>query len=287
MKLSITPAYIRVKPSGERRSEEECFRLCYEAGFTEFDYNADITAENWEENAKRLADFVGNLGGQVHQSHSPMNRYAKLDADTHRENIRRVIKTTAIMGGKYFVFHADEYWAPEGKPFAPEDALAFIIDYYRPLIEYAANLGLTPAVENLFEDGFCKRPIDARNRYTHDVEEVIAVMDAFKEYNVGCCWDYGHGHVAYGGKDVEAAAKVAGCIVCTHVHDNYYGKDLHGIPYTGQVDWAAHMKLLRDAGYAGNLNLEMVYGRYPDVLVGDMLAWAYRAAETLAGEFCG
>ena len=60
-----------------------------------------------------------------------------------------------------------------------------------------------------------------------------------------------------------------------------------GQTVTGQVDWAAHMKLLRDAGYAGNLNLEMVYGRYPDALVGDMLAWAYRAAETLAGEFCG
>lgn len=287
MKISINPAYVEKRPDGSVRTMEECFRLCREAGFTVFDFTVNPAMDSWEDNAKRLADYAAKIGAEVHQSHSPMNRYAKLDPDLHRERVRRMIKATAIMGGKYVVIHADEYWAPEGKPFSPEDALAWIVEYYRPMVEYAAELGLTVAVENLFEDGFNLRPIDARNRYTHYAEEVIAVMDAFKEYGAGCCFDYGHGHVAYGDRDVEAAAKLADRIVCTHVHDNYYNRDLHLLPYCGKVNWAAHMQILRDAGYTGNLNLELVYGSYPDELVGDMLAWAYRAATTLEGELRG
>lgn len=286
MKLAMNPAYIRRRRDGTLREETEIFKLCYDAGFSEYDYSPNVSADDWEERTKRLADFVGNMGGQVHQSHAPMNRYAKVDLAVFTEKVYRLIKASAIMGAKYVVIHADEYWAPDGKEFAPEDALAWITEYYRPMVEYAANLGLTIAVENLFEDG-CGPRKGERSRYTHYVEEVIAVMDAFREYGAGCCWDYGHGHVAYGKADVEAIQKLAPRIVCTHVHDNYYGKDLHLIPYFGDIDWTAHMKLLREAGYTGNLSLELVYGSYPDAMVEDMLHYAYRAAETLKAEFQG
>lgn len=283
VKLAINPQYIKEKFGGGKRSEEEIFHLCADAGFMEYDYSPAVMEDGWEETVRRIADYIGTLGGQVHQTHAPFNRYKQEDRALFTEHVRRLIKASSILGAKYVVIHADEYVAPEGKEFAPEDALAYIVEFYRPLVEYAASLGITTAVENLFEDGFRTKP-GARSRYTHYVEEVIAVMDAFQEYNAGCCWDYGHGHVAYGNKDVEAAAKVASRIVCTHVHDNYYGKDLHCIPYTGQVDWAAHMKLLRDAGYRGNLSLELVYGRYPDELVPEMLRFAHASAVRLQSE---
>ena len=43
---------------------------------------------------------------------------------------------------------------------------------------------------------------------------------------------------------------------CTHVHDNYYEKDLHLMPYMGKLDWSALIRALKDIDYKGVFSLE-------------------------------
>ncbi len=283
MELSINPSYVMRKyGTGELREPLEAFRLCLDAGFKLFDHTPNTTADDWEARAYKLADELAGLGGQIHQTHAPYNRYKKEDVELFTERVRRQIKASSIVGAKYIVIHADEYRSPD-KPFTPEDALEYIVGYYRPLVEYAASLGVTAAIENLFEDN-CGPRKGERSRYTSYAEEVLAVMDAFAEYNAGCCWDFGHAHVSYGKEDIHGLEKVASRLVCTHVHDNSHHSDLHQIPYEGEIDWTAQMKCLRDANYQGNISLELVYGRYPDALVPDMLAYAYKSASALLAD---
>ncbi len=66
---------------------------------------------------------------------------------------------------------------------------------------------------------------------------------------------------------LDALREIGPHLVCTHVHDNYYGSDLHLMPFLGDVDWEAHMACLRELGYAGKLSFEFVYGRFPDALL--------------------
>ncbi|MBQ8509511.1 MAG: sugar phosphate isomerase/epimerase [Clostridia bacterium] len=275
MKLAINPTFAAFRMGGTERIEmKDAFKLCLDAGFTEFDFTPDVTSDDWEAKTAAYADELAKLGCVVHQTHAPFNRYKKAPVEEHQEQVRRVIKASAMMGAKYVVIHADEF--PAGEEWTQEKALTYNVDYFRPLVEYAKTLGITAAIENLFEDG---RP--ERDRYTSLVEEVIAVMDAYAEYGAGCCWDFGHGHVSYGKQDVEALKKVAGRAVCTHVHDNHYGKDLHQFPFCGDIDWTASMSILKDAGYDGNLSLELVYGRFPESLKPEMLRFVYGCAREL------
>ena len=69
-------------------------------------------------------------------------------------------------------------------------------------------------------------------------------------------------------------------VVCTHVHDNYHGDD-HLLPFLGQIDWKTMTTILREAGYSGNITLELVYGAIPPVMKPDFLAYARRTVDEL------
>ena len=67
------------------------------------------------------------------------------------------------------------------------------------------------------------------------------------------------------------------------MHDNYYGKDLHLFPFLGELDLPACVKILKDAGYAGEFTYEFVYDRIPDEFLPDVLRLLYRMGVYLAG----
>ena len=104
--------------------------------------------------------------------------------------------------------------------------------------------------------------------------------------NVKCCWDFGHAKCAFGKEEmINALREVGKYVVCTHVHDNYYEKDLHLVPFLGDTDWNANMAALKAAGYAGDLSFEFVYGYLPDCLIPEWMKYVYRTGETLREMF--
>lgn len=284
MKLSILLEYIRKqRGTKELRSLEEAAQLAKAAGFTYADYTPDLLRADWAENARREKEILDAAGIVVEQTHAPFNRYDTYDKETFRVITERAYEASAIIGATYIVVHADECGSrkvPFDERRAPDDNY----EYLAPYVERARALGLTVAIENLFED---LGDPSYKTRFTSRIDELQGLIERFNDPAVVCCWDFGHARCAFGDGQEAAYRQVAKYVKCTHVHDNYYGKDLHLTPFLGDIDWEGMMKCMRETGYSGNLSLELVYGRFPDRLLPGFLKGAYDAGQYLVELFEG
>ena len=286
MELSINLDYLRRQRHTQTlRPLETVAAWCAQAGFRYLDYSGEYARDDWQAEAYRQREALDAAGLSVEQTHAPFNRYGSYEPALFAEYYRRAFETSRILGAKYVVVHADEY-RPAGR-YDEQQILSYTCDFLAPWVDFAAKNGLVVAVENLFEDKAFPE-IDGKNRYTARVEELLAVIERFHTPEVGCCWDFGHARCAFGDGMLDALRQAAPYLVCTHVHDNNHREDQHLLPFLGEIDWEAHMALLREHGYQGKLSFEFVYGRIPDALIPSCLETARRAGETLlamAGNF--
>ncbi|MBR6709473.1 MAG: sugar phosphate isomerase/epimerase [Clostridia bacterium] len=280
MELSFSLNYLlKQYGSTEPRPMKEAVQFCRDAGFRYVDYTPDFLSADWEERAHRDRELLEAAGISVEQTHVPFNRYRQYDDEQFPRYCRQAWEASRILGAKYVVVHADEY-RTAGR-YDEEEILRFTCAYLAPYVEYAEKNGLVLAVEIVFEDQSRRwPPVDGKSRFTSRVGELKAVIEHFASPTVACCWDFGHAKCAYGNENMLDAMKAVGRhIVCTHVHDNYYGKDLHLMPFLGEIDWEAHLACLRELGYAGKLSFELVYGNLPDPLLPGFLHMVHAAGD--------
>ena len=278
MELGINPGYVRKQrgnPQG--RSFAEALRLCHDAGFIQLDYLSEL-GDDWEHAAQQRREEIDQQGLVVHQSHCPFFRYQQDGAGRFAQIAPRAVRAAAILGAQFLVVHADEYRVTDR--FDQTEILNATYDTLAPIVDLAKQHGIRIAVENLFEDGFGPQ-VNGRSRYTSTIEEVLAVLDRFDDPAVGCCWDFGHARCTYGDGQLAALQQVGPRLFCTHVHDNYYNKDLHLPPFFGGIDWEAHMRYLHDSAYPGNFIYEFVYGSIPDALLPTYLNVAQQTGRYL------
>ena len=261
----------------EKRSVSEALDLCKEAGFMRLDYLVDVAKPDYLEQARRDREAVDARGMKVTQSHCPFFRYGENGVEKFKEFAPRAVEAAAILGAEFLVIHADEYRS--GGEFDAAETLRQTQEYLKPVIERCVQKGVRPAIENLFED---KYGGPQRSRYTSEAEEVLAVIESFPGSGIGCCWDSGHHNVSFGKERVfEKLEILAPHIVCTHMHDNKYGFDMHKPAFFGSIDWAKVMEVLKKAGYQGDFSWEFVYERMPDALYKEYLHFMYSIGEYL------
>lgn len=268
MQLSMSLNYLRKqRKTNELRSLEESARLCRNAGFEHVDFSPEYRADDWKEQAYHAREVLDRLGIAVEQTHAPFNRYGTYPEELFPEYYRRLFEASNIVGAKYVVVHADEYRTVDH--YDPEEIMNFAYDYLAPHVDYAARHNMVVAIENVFEDVVARCPqIDGKSRFTSRIDELKGIIEKFNTPSVGCCWDFGHAKCAFGNdRMLDALKEVGQYLRCTHVHDNYYGKDLHLMPFLGEIDWESHMQYLKEIGYSGKLSFEFVYGRFPDKLL--------------------
>ena len=106
---------------------------------------------------------------------------------------------------------------------------------------------------------------------------------SFASESAVCCWDFGHGKLATGTDErhAEAIRTLGNRIFCTHIHDNYYKKDLHLPPFMGEADWPLLMRTLKEVGYRGNLTFEIGYSNFDNRLVASFMENLYKTGEIL------
>lgn len=251
---------------------EHAAKLVSAAGFTALDYTPPITDDNWKSTMAAHLKIFSDNHLHVHQTHAPFNRYNH-HGDKHKLLVERALQATKEMNAPYMVVHGDEFDFKSLK-YTLEKALEYNYDYFAPFVEKAAAQNIGIAFENVFEDA--NRP-----RFCSDVTELKTLIKKFNSPNVSCCWDFGHANVAFSKEHPDKLATIADLITCTHVHDNYYGKDLHLPPFFGEIDWNKCMQILGNAGYKGNLSFEFVYGAIPEALAKDYLRNYYNTAVCL------
>ncbi|MBO4217244.1 MAG: sugar phosphate isomerase/epimerase [Clostridia bacterium] len=283
MELSMSLNYLRYHRDKTPRAFSEAARIFADAGFRYADYTPDFVSDGWEDNARRSREILDSCGITVEQTHAPFNRYRSYPEDMFFEYYRRLFEAAKIIGARYVVVHADEYRTCDR--YDPAEILDYTYDYLAPFVEFSEKNGLVVAVENLFEDHCRWKEIDGKSRFTSRVEELTGIIERFNTPGVMCCWDFGHAKCACGDAMTDALKKAGKYVVCTHVHDNYYDKDLHLLPFLGSCDWEANMRCLREAGYRGKLSFEFAYGCLPDELLPVWLKTVYYTGEYLVKLF--
>lgn len=282
MNLSIElQCILRQRGTEVKRPIEEAAKLAKAAGFNYVDYTPDFKCEDWKEKAKHDREVLDAYGITVEQTHAPMGRYRQHDMSMFYTYYDRVFEASAILGAKYVVCHGDEYCTSDH--WDEKEILEFTYDYLAPRVDFAVKHGMGVAVENLFEDSVKHCPqIDGKSRFTSRVHELAAIIERFNTPDVSVCWDFGHAACAFGFDDMLSQLKVVGkYLTCTHVHDNYYDRDLHLLPFLGKIKWEEHMAYLKEIGYKGNFNFEFAYGWFPDALLPQWLDMVHTTGEYL------
>ncbi len=278
MDLSINLKYLMKGNNGGGRPDfvatdpghtfEEALKMARDIGYKKIDFNGDRCG-----NLDDARALIENYGLTVNQSHAPCNYYAQDDYGRFANILINSIERCHKLGSKIFVVHGNQM--DRSKPYIPSEVLEFNYRIYSPIIEYAANNGMKVAFENIIS-------LDDQPAYCSTPEELITLTEKFADSNaVGICWDFGHGNVMFDPNSIEEMAKTKDWLIATHVHDNYFGSDMHGIPFTGNLDWDKAMKTLKDMNYQGDFTFEFVYKNYPDALFMDMMKFAYRAGQYL------
>lgn len=278
MELSINLSYLMKAENGGGRpgyqstdkgkTFEQAVAMANEIGYKKIDFNAEGCGD-----IDKARELIESYGMCVNQSHAPCNFFMQKDYDWFAGRLMNAIKDCHRIGSEIFVVHGNQM--DRSKPYVPSEVLEFNYRLYSPVVEFAANNGMKVAFENTMtnerQPSFCSTP-----------EELISLTEKFADSGaVGICWDLGHGNVMFDPNSIEEMAKTKDWLISTHVHDNYFGKDMHGIPFTGNLDWKAAMKTFKDMNYQGDLTFEFVYKNYPDALFMDMMRFAYKAGQYL------
>ena len=287
MNISINANYFwQRRNGGALRTPDERIKLCVDAGFKVLDYSVHVWGDDWEAETDAIMNAAAKHGAIIEQSHAPYNFYTRASLERYHEVLDRSVEAAIKMGVKNLVFHADEYRPPKDTPYNSDDALVQIYDILAPHIEKLTKGGVRAALETVFEDVTLKPVEGKRYHFCGDVNELIAITDKFNDPMVGCCWDSGHTKLSTGNDGhVDALRRLGNRIICTHIHDNYYGKDLHVQPFMGDANWEQLMPALKATGYDGSLTFELVYGCMHEELIPAWLDQLYRVGELLRDMF--
>ncbi len=239
-----------------------------------FDRGSDFLGgiDNWTDEAikdyftdlKEKADSVGIKIFQIHSAFDGHPRYYSGE----EEIIKRIecsIKACHYLGSQHCVTHPiidvrRKYDVME------EETFPAVIDLYRKLIPCLEKYDVYCCIENMWNVdtvfGHICPTIFSRAKEMVKACELLG--DRFK-----ICVDVGHGLLTQD-DPVEMVRICGDKLVCLHVHDNDGLCDLHTIPFAHRqapegmvwkplaMDWTGLMKALKEIGYKGVLNFEVV-----------------------------
>lgn len=135
--------------------------------------------------------------------------------------------------------------------------------------------------------------------YKHNVEMLIEVMPDYCNYprtaeelcqaadkmGIGVCWDFGHPNVnkyKKNGDQRDELRLIGQRLKALHVNDNGGGKvDEHLPPYLGSVDWDTHIPVLKEIGYKGDFNYEVLQRRIPNELLPNVAKYLIETGRRL------
>lgn len=276
MKIAIE-TYVPVSTLGRR----EGLSAIKEAGFDAVDFSLFTKEDRWllrddyREQAVEIRSILDDVGLVCDQTHAPFagskgDYKGMMYGDSFLESCPnyletvRAIEVSAILGANHIVVHSLK--APES-----EGLLEHNLEFYRSLLPYLEKYDMKVAVENLFfriENGFRERigTADGINNLLRQLNSDRFVV----------CVDVGHAYlVGIAPQDLISGLK-PGCIKGLHIQDTDSTEDRHLLPYMGNIEWDAVLRALKNAGYDGNLSLEVT--KYLVNLPAELMKGALRYA---------
>lgn len=239
---------------------EERFKKMKEYGFDYADYGiggelGDKTEEEYEAAVladKALADEAGVTIWQVHGPwrYPPHDETPELRAE-RAVIMRRSLRLTALIGCKNWVIHPMMPFGPDDSGFNDEAFYQINLEYFRELLAYAKELGVTICFENM--------PMKRLTIST--TEKTLEFIHMIDDENFKLCLDTGHEAVF--GRSVGDAIRLAGKdLRVFHIHDNDGKGDRHWVPCMGVIDWVDVNAALKEIEFDGVFSLETSFGAF-------------------------
>lgn len=287
MRLSTSTNIYFNRPENRKAAIEESVRLCAQGGFRVMDMNFyDCTTfklpfvtdqwESWIHGIKKVAEDHKIEFSQAHANFYNFCDKNVPDKEFLDGMVLRSIDCAAILGVKWLVIHAGtDFDSPRLVAASKEKN----IEYFKPVLEYAARRKMGIAIENLWDYNIA--PI---RRYTTTAEELVDLVDHLRmEYgHVGICWDFEHADIMK--QPQEPALKMIDSrLKATHVSDNTGIHNDHILPFYGYTNWEEIMRVLKEINYQGDFTYEIhrYTAQLPDALVIPALKYSVEVGNYL------
>ncbi len=197
-----------------------------------------------DDDVRRLGESL-KMGGISYTFHAPYMDLAPGGVDSKireatRERLEHVLHLAALIRPKVVVCHPGyDTWR-----YGEFQQLWFngSLEMWTPLVKEAEKLGVTLALENVFDEG-------------PDILERL--LETINSPRFGFCFDTGHWHV-FGKRGWEEWVKRLGKrMVEVHIHDNDGKEDQHLPPGDGKFDFSGFFHLLREQRLSPIYTLEV------------------------------
>lgn len=192
---------------------------------------------------KELGDMLGEVQLELHALHAPTERNLEPGresgvpisiSDTERirridavDEVKRAIEVAERIPFRYLVQHMGH-----GRQSADPRKLDAAFNSLEHLAIFAKERGVVIALENTPDELGSPESLQQFIKQTH-------------LHDLKLCFDIGHAHIEEG---VQASFEtMRDRVVTAHIHDNHGEKDEHLLPYDGDIDWDAALRMLAHA----------------------------------------
>ncbi len=265
----------------EMFGDEEALRLAKAAGADAVDLDLLLNDENLYlksedeifSHFEKVAKTAASLDMIISQTHGRICGYRNdPEFDAGQKRLAYLdLQATKILGCKHCAMHGPSYIHHDinTDPVILRD-LAF--RNFTDFLPMAKEAGVKIATETF---GDATRTFDSSGRTCIDffgsAQEFISIYDRIrKETAYGdwfcVCMDTGHTNKSYRfpgqPSPAEMIRRLGKNIEILHLHDNDCMTDQHKVPRSGNIDWKDVMAALRETGYNGVYNMELVLGYF-------------------------
>lgn len=219
-----------------------------------------LNKDDWQTCIREVAEAASRMQMDIDQCHLPFFNFADPaypNLEEHSRMFGRAIEAAGMLGAKWAVVHPGNAC---DSVYAWRESKRRTIEYMKPYMELAERHQVGIAMENLF----VPRKLGKAYRYCSRAEEVCDLVDSM-DGNVGICWDFGHANLLKGNQG-DALRMIGKRLKVLHVADNDGENDDHQVPFTysGKVDWVGILPVLKEIGYEGNFNFEIINTKMPE-----------------------
>lgn len=242
----------------------EMVRRLSEHGYKSLDFDFSfyrkedyiLRGDDWEKKVDEVADMAAKCGVTFAQSHitfcnisHTFDQYLRDPEHMayYNESTRRAYIASGMLGVRYATIHP----LTDVNTFATEDCIRLNHDYYDKYIE----LGMKYNVGTAYENGFTPFDRSIVATFCQHPQDLIELVDTYKDERVGICWDFGHANEAKINQ-LYALRVIGRRLKNVHINDNSGGRDEHLLPFLGNIDWFTVIPVLAEIGYDGDLAFE-------------------------------
>ncbi|MDP3850712.1 MAG: sugar phosphate isomerase/epimerase family protein [Luteolibacter sp.] len=199
---------------------------------------------------EKAAAMMKSLGMDANSFHAPFADTIDISSPDpgHRADSVRELNTAcdaaAALRASYVVLHPGPEQAHKPPPEERYQRMRHAAESLNAVASHCRLTGLTLLLENMLPHLL----------FGH-VSDLMFLLGAIRETNVGTCLDTGH---AFLSKDLRTVVhKLSGHLRMLHVNDNMGDRDAHLSPGEGAIDWTSLFRQLRQWNFHGPLILEL------------------------------